>query len=225
MAERLAILPAIICALVIAGSIHAGLLLWLSGALQAGNKAHVVGAVPIFQLNLVAPDPSDNLLGSSGQALETAIGSEPLQAIDSAQGLPAPEVPHATGGLQLHESFASSEGAEGANAPLRQRTRQIVSRALVASVGSRIQQRVSAAWNPPVLGLKATLDIELSSAGGVRSIRIHASSGYPSFDASAERAIYRTAPFKEVVGLPPQVHKDHFATVRLVFDRHQRGGL
>ncbi|MCH7816511.1 MAG: cell envelope integrity protein TolA [Proteobacteria bacterium] len=92
---------------------------------------------------------------------------------------------------------------------------------LMQSGTALIQQVVQDNWSRPPSarnGMQAILRIEMLPTGEVTSVTITKSSNDPAFDRSAETAVYRAAPFRELRALPINVFNANFRTFSLIFE-------
>lgn len=113
----------------------------------------------------------------------------------------------------------------------RERERQAVAEAaaaeaartefeLVQSATTLIQQLVQENWSRPPSarnGMRAVLEIRMLPTGELLDATIVESSNDPAFDRSAENAVYRAAPFRELQSLPINVFTENFRTLSLIF--------
>ena len=91
---------------------------------------------------------------------------------------------------------------------------------LVQSATALIQQLVQETWSRPPSarnGMRAILQIRMLPTGELVSATITESSGDVAFDRSAENAIYRAAPFRELQTLPINLFNRNFRTLSLIF--------
>ncbi|PCJ28612.1 MAG: hypothetical protein COA96_00015 [SAR86 cluster bacterium] len=91
---------------------------------------------------------------------------------------------------------------------------------LVQSATAIIQQAVQSSWSRPPSarnGMRAILQIRMLPTGELIDATITQSSGDPAFDRSAENAVYRAAPFRELQSLPTNVFTANFRTLSLIF--------
>ena len=92
---------------------------------------------------------------------------------------------------------------------------------LVQSATALIQQAVQETWSRPPSarnGMRAVLQIRMLPTGEVLDAIITQSSGDPAFDRSAENALYRAAPFRELQSLPISVFNANFRSLSLIFE-------
>ena len=92
---------------------------------------------------------------------------------------------------------------------------------LVQSATALIQQAVQETWSRPPSarnGMRAVLQIRMLPTGEVLGAVITQSSGDPAFDRSAENALYRAAPFRELQSLPINVFNANFRSLSLIFE-------
>ena len=92
---------------------------------------------------------------------------------------------------------------------------------LVHSATALIQQAVQETWSRPPSarnGMRAVLQIRMLPTGEVLDAMITQSSGDPAFDRSAENALYRAAPFRELQSLPINVFNANFRSLSLIFE-------
>lgn len=91
---------------------------------------------------------------------------------------------------------------------------------LVQSATALIQQVVQENWSRPPSarnGMSAVLQIRMLPTGELVDATITQSSGDPAFDRSAETAVIRAAPFRELSSLPINVFNNNFRTLSLTF--------
>ena len=91
---------------------------------------------------------------------------------------------------------------------------------LVQSATALIQQLVQGTWSRPPSarnGMRAILQIRMLPTGELVSATITESSGDVAFDRSAENAVYRAAPFRELQTLPINLFNRNFRTLSLIF--------
>ena len=91
---------------------------------------------------------------------------------------------------------------------------------LIQSATGLIQQLVTENWSRPPSarnGMRAIIQIKMLPTGELVDVIITQSSGDPSFDRSAENAVYRAAPFAELTALPIRVFNQNFRTLSLIF--------
>ncbi len=89
----------------------------------------------------------------------------------------------------------------------------------LASMEALIKTYVEQNWSrPPTArkGMQAVLKIELLPTGEVKSVTIVESSTDKAFDRSAEQAVYRAGPFRELQDLKPH-QRDEFRSFNLRF--------
>ena len=92
---------------------------------------------------------------------------------------------------------------------------------LVQSATALIQQAVQETWSRPPSarnGMRAVLQIRMLPTGEVLDAMITQTSGDPAFDRSAENALYRAAPFRELQSLPINVFNANFRSLSLIFE-------
>lgn len=92
---------------------------------------------------------------------------------------------------------------------------------LVQSATALIQQAVQETWSRPPSarnGMRTVLQIRILPTGEVLDAVITQSSGDPAFDRSAENALYRAAPFRELQSLPINVFNANFRSLSLIFE-------
>jgi colicin import membrane protein len=83
-----------------------------------------------------------------------------------------------------------------------------------------IQQAVQSVWSRPPSarnGMRAIIQIRMLPTGELVDATITESSGDPAFDRSAENAVYRAAPFRELQELPINVFNENFRSLSLIF--------
>lgn len=91
---------------------------------------------------------------------------------------------------------------------------------MVQSGTALIQQLVQEQWSRPPSarnGMRAILQIRLLPTGELVDATVTQSSGDPAFDRSAENAVYRAAPFRELQALPINVFNENFRSLSLIF--------
>lgn len=91
---------------------------------------------------------------------------------------------------------------------------------MVQSGVALIQQAVQSVWSRPPSarnGMRAILQIRMLPTGELVDATISESSGDPAFDRSAENAVYRAAPFRELQALPINVFNENFRSLSLIF--------
>jgi colicin import membrane protein len=96
---------------------------------------------------------------------------------------------------------------------------ELEDREQLASMQALIKSYVEQNWSrPPTArkGMQAVLKIELLPTGEVKSVTVVESSRDSAFDRSAEQAVYRAGPFRELIDLKPQ-QKEAFRAFNLVF--------
>ncbi|WP_086479172.1 cell envelope integrity protein TolA [Oceanospirillum sanctuarii] len=96
---------------------------------------------------------------------------------------------------------------------------QLEDRERLASMQMLIKSYVEQNWSrPPTArkGMQAVLKIELLPTGEVKSVNVIESSKDSAFDRSAEQAVYRAGPFRELQDLKPH-QRDAFRSFNLVF--------
>jgi colicin import membrane protein len=92
---------------------------------------------------------------------------------------------------------------------------------MVQSGTALIQQLVQERWSRPPSarnGMRAVLQIRMLPTGELVDAVITQSSGDPAFDRSAENAVYRAAPFRELQNLPINVFNANFRSLSLIFE-------
>ena len=67
--------------------------------------------------------------------------------------------------------------------------------------------------------MRAIIQIKMLPTGELLDVEITQSSSDPAFDRSAENAVYRAAPFSELVSLPIRVFTENFRTLSLTIER------
>lgn len=96
---------------------------------------------------------------------------------------------------------------------------ELEDREKLASMQMLIKSYVEQNWSrPPTArkGMQAILKIELLPTGEVKSVTVDEPSGDNAFDRSAEQAVYRAGPFRELQDLKPH-QRDAFRSFNLVF--------
>ena len=91
---------------------------------------------------------------------------------------------------------------------------------MVQSGVALIQQAVQSVWSRPPSarnGMRAILQIRMLPTVELVDATISESSGDPAFDRSAENAVYRAAPFRELQALPINVFNENFRSLSLIF--------
>ncbi|GJM13940.1 MAG: hypothetical protein DHS20C12_23430 [Pseudohongiella sp.] len=91
---------------------------------------------------------------------------------------------------------------------------------MVQSGTAIIQQAVQSVWSRPPSarnGMRVVLQIRMLPTGELVDASITESSGDPAFDRSAENAVYRAAPFRELQALPINVFNENFRSLSLIF--------
>ncbi len=91
---------------------------------------------------------------------------------------------------------------------------------VVQSGVALIQQFVQEVWSRPPSarnGMRAVLRINMLPTGEVTDVAIIESSGDAAFDRSAENAVYRAQPFREMEQMPARVFNANFRTLSLIF--------
>ena len=91
---------------------------------------------------------------------------------------------------------------------------------MVQSGTALIQQLVQEQWSRPPSarnGMRVVLQIRMLPTGDLVDATITQSSGDPAFDRSAENAVYRAAPFRELQTLPINVFNENFRSLSLIF--------
>ncbi len=109
------------------------------------------------------------------------------------------------------QEFAEASAAEAARTEFE----------LVQSATALIQQAVQETWSRPPSarnGMRAVLQIRMLPTGEVLDAVITQSSGDPAFDRSAENALFRAAPFRELQSLPINVFNANFRSLSLIFE-------
>lgn len=92
---------------------------------------------------------------------------------------------------------------------------------LVQSATGLIQQVVQENWSRPPSarnGMRAVLQIRMLPTGELLEVIITQSSGDPAFDRSAETAVFRAAPFRELQSLPIKLFNTNFRSLSLIFE-------
>ena len=92
---------------------------------------------------------------------------------------------------------------------------------LVQSATALIQQVVQENWSRPPSarnGMRAILQIRMLPTGELVDATITQSSGDAAFDRSAETAVFRAAPFRELASLPITIFNANFRTLSLIFE-------
>ena len=92
---------------------------------------------------------------------------------------------------------------------------------LVQSATALIQQAVQETWSRPPSarnGMRTVLQSRMLPTGEVLDAVITQSSGDPAFDRSAENALFRAAPFRELQSLPINVFNANFRSLSLIFE-------
>ncbi len=92
---------------------------------------------------------------------------------------------------------------------------------LVQSGVALIQQIVQQNWSRPPSarnGMRAVLRISMLPNGEVTEVVIRQSSGDPAFDRSAETAVYRAQPFRELGDMPTNIFNANFRSLSLIFE-------
>ncbi|NQV70030.1 MAG: cell envelope integrity protein TolA [Pseudohongiella sp.] len=108
------------------------------------------------------------------------------------------------------QAAAEAASAEGARTEFE----------LVQSATAIIQQLVQENWSRPPSarnGMRAVLQIRMLPTGELLEASITESSNDPAFDRSAENAVYKAAPFRELQNLPINVFTANFRTLSLIF--------
>ena len=91
---------------------------------------------------------------------------------------------------------------------------------VVQSGVALIQQFVQEVWSRPPSarnGMRAVLRINMLPTGEVTDVAIIESSGDAAFDRSAENAVYRAQPFREMEQMPTRIFNANFRTLSLIF--------
>lgn len=91
---------------------------------------------------------------------------------------------------------------------------------MVQSGTAIIQQAVQSVWSRPPSarnGMQVILQMRMLPTGELVDVVITQSSGDPAFDRSAENAVYRAAPFRELQALPINVFNENFRSLSLIF--------
>ena len=91
---------------------------------------------------------------------------------------------------------------------------------MVQSGTALIQQLVQEHWSRPPSarnGMRAVLQIRMLPTGELVDVTITRSSGDAAFDRSAENAVLRAAPFRELQALPINVFNENFRVLSLIF--------
>lgn len=92
---------------------------------------------------------------------------------------------------------------------------------LIQSATGIIQQVVQQNWSRPPSarnGMRAILQIRMLPTGELIEVIITQSSGDAAFDRSAETAVYRAAPFRELQALPINIFNQNFRSLSLIFE-------
>lgn len=92
---------------------------------------------------------------------------------------------------------------------------------MVQSGTALIQQVVQEHWSRPPSarnGMRAIIQIRILPTGELIDATITQSSGDPAFDRSAENAVYRAEPFRELQNLPINVFNANFRSLSLIFE-------
>ncbi len=92
---------------------------------------------------------------------------------------------------------------------------------MVQSGTAIIQQLVQGNWSRPPSarnGMQAILQIRMLPTGELVDAAITQTSGDPAFDRSAENAVYRAAPFRELQNLPIKLFNANFRSLSLIFE-------
>ena len=92
---------------------------------------------------------------------------------------------------------------------------------LIQSATGIIQQVVQENWSRPPSarnGMRAILQIRMLPTGELVDVTITQTSGDSAFDRSAETAVYRAAPFRELQRLPITVFNENFRSLSLIFE-------
>jgi colicin import membrane protein len=92
---------------------------------------------------------------------------------------------------------------------------------LVQSATALIQQVVEENWSRPPSarnGMRAILQISILPTGELVSTSITQSSGDAAFDRSAENAVFKAAPFRELQILPINLFNTNFRILSLIFE-------
>lgn len=116
---------------------------------------------------------------------------------------------------ELRERQRQQEAAEAAAAEVASSEFE-----MVQSGTALIQQLVQEQWSRPPSarnGMRVVLQIRMLPTGDLVDATITQSSGDPAFDRSAENAVYRAAPFRELQTLPINVFNENFRTLSLIF--------
>ncbi|MEX0618051.1 MAG: cell envelope integrity protein TolA [Pseudohongiellaceae bacterium] len=90
----------------------------------------------------------------------------------------------------------------------------------VQSYSAFISQAVTGSWSRPPSArnnMTAVLRLTMIPTGQVLNVEIIRSSGDPAFDRSAEDAVHRAKPFRELQGMPIKLFEDYFRTFTLTF--------
>lgn len=90
----------------------------------------------------------------------------------------------------------------------------------VQSATALIQRHVQDNWSRPPSarnGMQAILRIRMLPTGEVTDVTITQSSGDPAFDRSAENAVFRAEPFRELQVLPTNIFNANFRVLSLIF--------
>ena len=92
---------------------------------------------------------------------------------------------------------------------------------VVQSGVALIQQVVEENWSRPPSarnGMRAVLRISMLPTGEVTDVVIIESSDDPAFDRSAETAVFRAAPFRELEVMPINIFNENFRSLSLIFE-------
>jgi colicin import membrane protein len=117
---------------------------------------------------------------------------------------------------QQRERLRQQEAAQASAAQAARTEMQ-----LVQSATGLIQQLVQENWSRPPSarnGMQAIIQIRMVPTGELVDVTITQSSGDPAFDRSAETAVYRAAPFSELLDLPATVFNANFRVLSLIFE-------
>ena len=91
---------------------------------------------------------------------------------------------------------------------------------LAGSITALISERITQNWSRPPSArnnMEAELVLNLVPTGEVVSVSVAKSSGNSAFDRSAEQAVMRAQPFRELQKLPGRVFEKNFRRFRLKF--------
>ena len=152
---------------------------------------------------IVQPGENDLLIERGGdiQALD-AQEQAIFQALDNSQ-------------LSDYPADASTEMEDDRETFLQQLEDQEKLSGMQALIKAYVEQNWS---RPPTTraGMQALLRISLLPTGEVRDVRIIQSSGNAAFDRSAQQAVHKAGPFRELIDLKPH-QRDAFKEFNMVF--------